>query len=341
MRRLLERFGSVEGVLLAKESELREVEGIGNEVARQVASAMETISVEEEVERAASAGVTILHQEDPAYPESLREIYDPPLVLYVKGKIPEKWHRGVAVVGTRKPTHYGEEQAKRFGYQIAYARVPVISGLARGVDTGAHLGALAAKGTTWAVLGCGLGHCYPPENESLATKIVEEGGCLMSEFPMQTKPDRQTFPMRNRIVSGLSFGVLVVEAGKESGAMITARQALDQGRQVFAVPGRIDNPEAKGCLQLLKEGARLVEGVEDILSELQYLLPPEPMAKNPVSLEGVEAKVFEVLGVEEWHLDQIIQKTGLPSGQVSSTLLRLEMKKLVRQLPGKYFVRTA
>ena len=194
------------------------------------------------------------------------------------------------------------------------------------------------------MLGCGLDQMYPPENDTLAAKIVESGGCLISELPLGTAPDKRTFPMRNRIVSGLSFGVLVIEAGRQSGALITARQALDQGRQVFAVPGRIDNPHAQGCHQLIKDGAKLVEGVEDILAELEFLIPRESVATPrplPANLSGDEEKVYAAIELDETPIDLITQTTGLPSGTVSSTLLRLEMKKLIKQLPGKMFVRTS
>lgn len=343
VRKLRERFGSAEAILAARPSELKSVEGIGEEAAQSVTNAAQLVSVEKELAWAEKLGVTILHFEDERYPASLREIYDPPLVLYVRGLVPEKWRAGVGVIGTRQVTHYGTEVAKKLSYQIAYAGVPVISGLARGVDTFAHQGALAAKGVTWAVLGCGLDRIYPPENEALADKIAETG-CLISEFPLGTAPDRQTFPMRNRIVSGLSFGVLVVEAGEGSGALITARQALEQGRQVFAVPGRIDNPQAKGCHQLLKDGAKLVEGVEDILAEMEFLFRAEEISTPrplPQDLSETELKVFTALAQEETAIDIITRKSGLPPGEVSSTLLRLEMKKLVKQLPGKVFVRTA
>jgi DNA processing protein len=342
-KRLRERFGSLDAALLARGADLRGVEGIGSEMVDKLTSWRE-IDVERERKWAARLGLQIITQGDATYPASLREIYDPPLCLYIKGKIPETWPRGVAVVGSRETSHYGLETAKKLGYQLAYAGVPVISGLARGIDTAAHLGALAAKGTTWAALGCGLDKMYPPENDALAAKIVESGGCLISELPLGTAPDKRTFPMRNRIVSGLSFGVLVIEAGRQSGALITARQALDQGRQVFAVPGRIDNPQAQGCHQLIKDGAKLVEGVEDILGELEFLIPrdqvstPRPL---PANLSGDEEKVYAAIELDETPIDTITQRTGLASGTVSSTLLRLEMKKLVRQLPGKVFVRTS
>jgi DNA processing protein len=320
------------------------VEGIGPELAKGLASWESSTNAEKERKWAEELGLTVVTPADATYPPSLGEIYDPPLVLYIKGKVPETWPRGVAVVGSRETSHYGLETAKKLGYQLAYAGVPVISGLARGIDTAAHLGALAAKGTTWAVLGCGLDQIYPPENDALAGKIVESGGCLVSELALGTSPDKRTFPMRNRIVSGLSFGVLVIEAGRQSGALITARQALDQGRQVFAVPGRIDNPQAQGCHQLLKDGAKLVEGVEDILAELEFLIPRESVATPrplPANLSGDEEKVYAAIELDETPIDTITQRTGLPPGAVSSTLLGLEMRKLVKQLPGKVFVRTS
>jgi DNA processing protein len=343
-KRLQERFGSLDRALVAREADLRTVQGIGQELAPKLANWESTVDFAGERRRAEELGLQVVTQADAAYPPALLEIYDPPLCLYIKGTIPEKWPRGIGVVGSRETSHYGLETAKKLGYQLAYAGVPVISGLARGIDTAAHLGALAAKGTTWAVLGCGLDKMYPPENDPLAAKIVESGGCLISELPLGTSPDKSTFPMRNRIVSGLSFGVLVIEAGRQSGALITARQALEQGRQVFAVPGRIDNPLAKGCHKLIKDGAKLVEGVEDVLGELEFLFPPDAVSTPrplPANLTPDEEKVYAAIELDETSIDAITQKTGLPSGAVSSTLLRLEMRKLVKQLPGKRFIRTS
>jgi DNA processing protein len=343
-KRLQERFGSLDRALGARAADLRSVQGIGDELAPKLANWESSVDVKGERARVEELGLKIVTQADAAYPPALKEIYDPPLCLYIKGKIPETWPRGIGVVGSRETSHYGLENAKKLGYQLAYAGVPVISGLARGIDTAAHLGALAAKGTTWAVLGCGLDKMYPPENDALAAKIVESDGCLISELPLGTSPDKSTFPMRNRIVSGLSFGVLVIEAGRQSGALITARQALDQGRQVFAVPGRIDNPQAQGCHKLIKEGAKLVEGVEDVLGELEFLFPPEAVA-TPRSLPGnltpEEEKIYGAIALDETPIDAITASTGLTSGTVSSALLRLEMRRLVKQLPGKVFVRTS
>ncbi len=341
VRRFLERFGSVEAVFAASLRDLQSVEGINAETAGFLRSGEALSLAEKELTEAHGQGFKVLDQEDDQYPHLLKEIYDPPLVLYIKGVIPEKWRPGIAMVGSRTISHYGQEMARKFGYQLAYAGLPVVSGLARGIDTAAHQGAIAAKAVTWAVLGCGLDEIYPPENKELAERIIEKG-CLISEFPLGTKPDRQTFPMRNRIVSGLSFGVLVVEAGLESGALITARQALDQGRQVFAIPGRIDSPHAKGSNRLIRDGAKLVEEVSDILQELEMLFPKGDFSVHeqiPLDLTSEEKAIFVVLGGDEVPIDAIIGKSGLPSSTVSSTLLRLEMKKLVRQLPGKCFVR--
>jgi DNA processing protein len=333
-KRLQERFGSLDRALLARAADLRSVQGIGEELAPKLANWESSVDVKGERARVEELGLQVVTQADADYPPALKEIYDPPLCLYIKGKIPATWPRGIGVVGSRETSHYGLENAKKLGYQLAYAGVPVISGLARGIDTAAHLGALAAKGTTWAVLGCGLDKMYPPENDALAAKIVESGGCLISELPLGTSPDKSTFPMRNRIVSGLSFGVLVIEAGRQSGALITARQALDQGRQVFAVPGRIDNPQAQGCHKLIKDGAKLVE----------FLFPPEAVATPrplPDNLPPEEEKIYGAIALDETPIDSITAATGLASGAVSSALLRLEMRRLVKQLPGKVFVRTS
>ncbi|NJK92797.1 MAG: DNA-protecting protein DprA [Blastochloris sp.] len=296
-----------------------------------------------ELDRIKELKLQVMDCEDPGYPEQLREIYDPPLVLYYRGDMEAARKRSIAVVGSRNTTYYGLETAKKLSYQMAYAGLTVGSGLARGIDTAAHQGALAAKGRTLAVIGSSMDLIYPPENRALAEMIAEQRGVVMSEFCLGTGPDRQTFPMRNRIVSGLSRGVLVVEAGAQSGALITARMALDQGRQVFAIPGRINDASSTGCHRLIKDGAKLVESVDDILQEFEFLFPKmesEPRKAWPDDLSVEETTLLNTLELNEMHLDEIIRKCGLPSAKVSSTLLRLEMRKLVRQLPGKHFVKT-
>ncbi len=342
LRALMERFGTPEAVLGAGRSDLVRVRGVGNEVADAIVRWRELADVESEMKLAEQMGVRIVTMFSDEYPERLKEIHAPPIVLYVWGKLEPRDNFGVGVVGTRKPTHYGSEAAKRLSYQIAYAGLTVFSGLARGVDTLAHKAALAAKGRTVAVLGSGLAELYPAENRELAERIADGSGAVVSEFPLRTKPDRQTFPMRNRIVAGSSAGLLVVECGRNSGALITANQALEQGRSIYAVPGPIDRPSSFGCNRLIQQGARLVMSAEDILDEMQVLLPVPPQVTHPKPegrLTMNEEAVYEAIGSEEAHIDQIAVKCGLPMSVVSSTLLRLEMKRMVRQMPGGYFVR--
>jgi DNA processing protein len=344
VRRLVERFGSVEQIFLQSTSSLTSVEGVGQKAAESIRAWEQNFDLAGELAELQRLGIGVIDREDKRYPQQLLEIYDPPLLLYYKGDLAAANRHGVGVVGARQTSHYGLETAKKLSYQMAYAGLTVVSGLARGIDTAAHQGALAAKGRTVAVMGCSLDLMYPPENQALAEMIMEKDGLLLSEFPLKTPPDKQTFPMRNRIVSGLCGGVLVVEAGAESGALITARMALDQGRQVFAVPGRIDNPLAKGCHRLIKEGAKLVESVEDVLAEFEFLFPKSAISESrrvfPSDLSADERVILENLAVEEVHLDELTRKCGLPSARMSSILLRLEMRKLVCQLPGKFFVKT-
>ena len=342
VRKLREALGAVEGLLAQPTSRMAGVEGVGQAVAESIRGWEKSFDLEKELKQIEKLKLQVIDVEDPSYPSLLREIHDPPMVLYYRGNLEAVRGASIGVVGTREATGYGIELAKKLGYQLAYAGVGVISGLARGIDTAAHQGALAAKGKTAAVLGCSMDQVYPAENRALAEKMEESGGCVMSEFCLGTAPDRQTFPMRNRIVSGLSKGLLVVEAARASGAMITAKQALEQGRQVFAVPGRIDHPQSGGCHQLLKDGARLVESVEDVLAEFEFLLPPSEMPSINLpqgNLGEQERKVLEALGREEMHMDVLTRKCGLPSPAVSATLLKLEMKRWVRQMPGKYFTR--
>ncbi|MDD4933002.1 MAG: DNA-processing protein DprA [Methylacidiphilaceae bacterium] len=341
-RRLREAFGSAEAVFTAGEAALSQLPGIGARRAAEIRQA-DPNPAQKEIARCQELGIDLLFLGEPGYPEALSEIPDPPLLLYLLGKRPERWLRGVAVVGSRRTSVYGIETARRLSFQLAYAGIPVISGLARGIDTAAHMGALAAQGSTWAILGCGIDHIYPPENEELARRIASTG-CLLSEFPLGTAPARHTFPQRNRLISGLSSGVLVIEAPTASGALLTAQCALEQGRQLFAVPGRIDNPLAAGSNRLIQQGAKLVMEVGDIAAELALWLPAVPVAQQrplPSSLTEEERTVFAALGLDESLFDAIVARTGLPSPTVSSTLLRLEMKQLVRRLPGNAFVRVA
>src|ERR1700726_595414 len=346
LRKLLEIFEEPQRVLAAKRSELRAAEGIGNEVADQIANWESIVNLAAELDRIREFGATVITQESPSYPKSLREIHAPPIVLYVWGELQERDHHAIGIIGARRTTHYGSESAKKLAYQLAYAGLTVVSGLARGIDTAAHQGALAAKGRTIAVIGSGLSKLYPPENRGLAEKICDGNGAIVSEFSMEIEPDRQTFPMRNRIISGWSHGILVVEAGLNSGALITASQAVEQGRSVYAVPGHINAPNAMGSNRLIQQGAKLVMDAADILDDLQILVPdtkpsPEAAVRPLPPLSDEERRVYDAIDSAETPIDEIAAKCDLPSATVSSTLLRLELKRLVKQLPGKYFVKLA
>src|SRR5436853_1103542 len=346
LRKLLEVFAEPQRVLAAKRSELRAAEGIGNEVADQISNWESIVNLAAELDRIREFGATVITQESPSYPKPLREIHAPPIVLYVWGELQERDHHAIGIIGSRRTTHYGSEAAKKLAYQLAYAGLTVISGLARGIDTAAHQGALAAKGRTIAVIGSGLSRLYPPENAALAEKIRNGNGAILSEFSMEIEPDRQTFPMRNRIISGWSQGILIVEAGLNSGALITASHAIEQGRSVYAVPGHINAPSAIGSNRLIQQGAKLVMDANDVLDDLQILLPetkpsPEAAARPLPPLSDEERRVYDAIEATETPIDEIATKSNLPSATVPSTLLGLELKRLVKQLPGKYFVKLA
>src|SRR5215210_8016780 len=346
LRKLLEVFETPQRILTAKSSELRRVDKVGNDVAEAISKWEEQVDLSAELARIADAGVTVLTQGSADYPALLREIHTAPIVLYVRGKLDPRDAHAIGIVGSRGASHYGLESAKKISYQLAYAGLTVVSGLARGIDTAAHQGALAAKGRTIAVLGSGLTKLYPPENAALAEKIRDGNGAVVSEFSMEIEPDRQTFPMRNRIISGWSHGILVVEAGLNSGALITVSQALEQGRSVYAVPGHINAPSAHGSNRLIQQGAKLVMEARDILDDLEVLLPeakpsPQAAARPLPTLSDEERRVYDAIEASETSIDDIATKSKLPSGAVSSALLRLELKRVVKQLPGKYFVKLA
>ncbi len=340
VRALLDRFGTPEAILDASRQDLMQVQGVGDEVARNVTGWREAIDLASELDRIDKAGIRVVTRDDADYPKRLREIYDPPLVLYVRGVLNERDALAVGVVGSRRTSLYGQEMSRKLAYQLARVGVTVVSGLARGIDAAAHKGALQAKGRTVAVIGCGIDTVYPPENNKLADEIVEKGGAVVSEFPFGVKPDRQNFPMRNRVISGWSIGVVVVEANLKSGALITAKQAMEQGREVFAVPGRADSVLSRGTNKLIKDGAKLTEDLEDILGEFGYLFPKEKQAsETAIQLSDVERQVMASIGEEEVVVDEIIRATGLTSASVSATLLGLEMKRIVKQLPGRQYAR--
>ena len=307
---------------------------------------------DEEQGLAAQAGCAVLTPADAGYPAPLREIYDPPAVIYMKGRWSEADDRiAVAIVGSRHCSHYGERTAGHLAYELALRGVTVVSGMARGIDAAAHWGALKAAGRTLAVLGNGLSSIYPPEHRELAEAIAQHGA-VISEYPMRMKPLGHNFPRRNRLISGLSLGVVVVEAAAKSGALITADQALEQGREVFAVPGNIGSLTSEGTHHLLKQGAKLVTSVEDILEELR-LKPMErvtgPSGKvsdtsparkvSDTFVSDEERLVLEHLNADEPHdIDELVAATGLSASACAATLLGLEVKRFVKQLPGKRFV---
>lgn len=342
-RALCEALGSPEAVLAAPESQLAAVRGIGPKVAENVGSQRRKLDAGREEAAAQELGARLVTPVDAEYPEVLKNIYDPPLCLYLRGTLVPQDAQALAIVGTRRASHYGSAQADRLAYQVSKAGFTVVSGLARGIDTVAHRAALKAGGRTIAVLGGAMDKLYPPENRELAEEIVAHGA-LISEFPLGREPDRTTFPYRNRIVSGLSKGVLVVEAGLDSGAMNTAEQALEQGRSVMAVPGRVDMDGARGPHRLIQNGARLVQDLADILKEFEFLFPPSEQARllhqqdarQRLTLAPAEETVVRALWTEpELDIDVLIRRTGLSSAQMMTLAMQLEMKRVLRRLPGR------
>jgi len=344
LRQLLEVFGDPVAILKASKSQLLKVHGIGEDTATAISNWQTTVDLAAELKRISDFGCHIVIQSDEEYPELLRQIYDPPIVLYVKGSLVPKDKNAIAMVGSRQTTHYGIEAARKLAYQLGYLGVTVVSGGARGIDTAAHQGALNAKGRTITVLGTGINIVFPPENAELFERIAANGA-VITQFPFNRTADKQSFPIRNRIVAGTTLGTVVVEANLTSGALITANFANEYGRQVFAVPGRIDSPRSKGCHDLIKKGAKLCESAEDILCEFEYLFPGSNRAAGEqtvaaLTLSETEQKVYDVLQEDdELAIDEVIRASGLPTSVVSVALLSLEMKKLIRQLPGKLFIR--
>ena len=339
IRRLLERFDSAPAILEAKMPDLTVT--VGEKLAATIYQWREKIDLDTELGKVEAMGIELISWESENYPPHLQHVSDPPCLLYARGKLEERDRHSIAVVGTRRMSHYGRESTKQLAYQLARAGYTIVSGLARGIDTIAHEGALAAGGRTIAVLGSGLAQLTPPENAKLAERILENGAVL-SQFPIDYNADRQSFPIRNRVVSGMSQGVLIVEGSRQSGSMITAGLALEQGRHVFALPGQIDRPGSAGPNSLIQDGAKLVTRVEDILDELGTLSldatgPPLEPTTTKVVLEGNDAMVYDALTDHPMSIEELSEKTNLPSATLSSTLLRLEMKRLARQLPGTRF----
>ena len=344
VRRLLEAFGDAAVVLGAATDRLLRVDGIGEETAKILHRWQDHADPVTEIAEAAQRGIAIVTRDDDGYPAPLRDTYDPPLLLYVWGKLEARDRHAIGIVGSRRTTHYGTQAAKKFSYQLAQAGFTIISGLARGIDTSAHEGAIAGKGRTIAVIGSGLGKLYPPENLGLAEKIASGNGAVVSEFPLNTAPDKQTFPMRNRIVAAWSQALLVVECPAWSGSLITANLATEYGKPVFAVPGPIDKDSSVGCNQLIRDGATLVYDASHILDDLGELpfarkaSAAEPAAAIP-ELPPEEAAVFAAITADESPVDRIIERSGLPAHVVTATLMKLELRRLVRAFPGFRYAR--
>lgn len=342
LKALAEALGSPEAALEASRSRLETVEGIGPGTAEAIAG-FDRRRLDRELKEAARKRVDIITIEDEGYPRLLKAIYDPPSVLYVSGMLDERDGLSLAVVGSRVASLYGLTQARKLAAQLCEAGCTVVSGMARGIDTQAHAGALSRGGRTIAVLGSGLGRIYPPENRGLAQQIAESGA-VVTEFPMDTAPLKQNFPARNRIISGLSLGVLVVEAARNSGALITADFALEQCREVFAVPGAVDSPGASGTNDLIRQGAKLVAAVDDILEEFPFLQKdgerkdlPGQERKKPVGRE--EELLYGIISGGEPTIDDLADRSGIGIGRLPGLLLKMQLDKIIKRLPGNRFSR--
>jgi DNA processing protein len=340
---LIAAFGSATGAWAASPEALRQVAGIGPATAEAMRRFPWERKLREEQARIARTDLATIVWGDPEYPTRLQAVASAPPVLYVRGELTPGDEAAVAVVGSRRATAYGEEMARELARELGRRGLTIVSGLARGIDAAAHRGAVEVGGRTVAVLGCGLDQVYPPEHRQLADAVAGSGA-LVSEFPLGTSPLRPHFPRRNRIISGLSLGVVVVEAGVESGALITAHHALEQGREVFAVPGRVHARYSEGCNRLIKAGAKLVETWEDVLVELVPNLkrsrPARSASPPPSGLTEEERRIFDLLGDGPQHIDAIIVQSGLGGGRAASILVGMEMRGVVRQRPGKVFERT-
>jgi DNA processing protein len=355
IKKLIEHYGTAERVFHASLTEL-EATGMRAVSAQSIATGKSLELAQQECVKAAEAGAKIISLSDPEYPSRLKEIYDPPIVLFVKGSVEVLAQPGIAMVGTRHPTPYGSGMAERLSTDLAARGLVIISGLARGIDTASHRGAIAAKGKTVAVLGTGIDVMYPKENTRLTEQIVALGGALITEFPVGTPPTPQNFPIRNRIISGMSVGVLVVEAAEYSGTRITSRCALEQNRDVYAVPGNVTNKSSWGPNTLIKQGAKLVATWEDVWEELptdiQATLSsrqdeshePETASLFPDEVSSPhEKKILKLIKADEsTHIDQLVEmlENEMSSSEIFAALFELELNGKIRQLPGKNFVKS-
>ncbi|HEX9758606.1 MAG TPA: DNA-processing protein DprA [Nitrospiria bacterium] len=351
IKRLIEVFGSPKGVLGADIRNLMDLEGIGESLAGAILSCGVTDTVKREVDEVNRLGIGLVSLTDSEYPSLLREIHDPPSLLYVRGKLHSE-KPAIAIVGSRRATAYGRSTTDRFSRCLTEEGFLVVSGMARGIDGFAHRAALHAGGETLAVLGCGVNRVYPPEHRDLMTKIMDQGGVL-SEYSLETEPDAKNFPQRNRIISGVSLGTLVIEATAESGSLITARLSLEQGREVFAIPGNLGVKTSEGTNHLIKSGAKLVQGMDDILEEIvpQFRkVAKQHFGKSTLKsikshfkqedLPVDESILFDLVGVDPVHIDELSSKSHFPSQKVSSLLLSMELKGAIQQMAGQFYTRS-
>lgn len=347
-KRLMDRFGSPRQVFAASRADLTSVAGLSDRIADAVRGAVLKDALKREIDLAREHKIRIITMADPEYPPLLHHIPDPPPILYVKGDL-SGTETSVAVVGSRNASRYGISTARRLSRDLAARGMAVVSGMARGVDTAAHEGALAGGGRTFAVLGCGLGMIYPPENRDLCHRIIGSGA-VISEFPVLEEPNAYNFPARNRIIAGMSLGTVVVEAARRSGSLITARLAAEQGREVFAVPGSVESARSIGTHNLLKQGAKLVAVAGDVIEEFyQFRSSDQPAGPSapreaaspasPEELTSEETRVLDALDAYPAQMDDLSRKTGLSPGRLSIVLLNLELKGMAVQHPGKYFTK--
>jgi len=346
---LLDKFGSAPSIFDASVSDLKSAEGISKETASAIADFKSWEKVKEELELLQKYNVNIITCQNELYPQNLLNIYDRPPYIYVMGNLKQD-DINIAIVGSRAASTYGKYTTEKISRELALKGLTVVSGMARGIDSAAHRGAITAQGRTVAVLGSGLDVIYPPENKKLFQDITQNGA-VISEFPLGTPPRSSNFPARNRIISGMSYGVVIVEAGEKSGSLITARLASEQGREVFAVPGSIDSAGSRGTNKLIKQGAKLIENIDDILEEILPQMEnvhvlnhgssdaeARKMAtKRPESFNDIEQKIMDALSNQRVHIDDVIASTSMASGNVLSTLTTMELKGMIQQHPGKFF----
>lgn len=353
-RRLLDKFETIENIFGASVSQLTKVEGIGNKTAEAICRTRNSFDADKELELAERAGVWIVTAEDDRYPVLLKKVNDGPAVLYVKGTLERGDSLAVSIVGSRRCSLYGSEQASRFGYILGQSGFTIVSGMAKGIDTAAHKGALSGGGRTIAVQGCGLNKIFPAENEALFEEIAASGACV-SSYPLNYEPLAENFPSRNRIIAGSGLAVVVIEAGNRSGALITARLGLDYNREVMAVPGKIDSPLSVGSNKLIKEGAKLIDCPGDIIEALglvgqtvkevvskteNQIEKEENVARAEaakIRLSDYEKKIYANISNEATHIEDIIADTGLEIGRINTGLISLRLKGLINHLQGNIY----